>query len=179
MEKIAYIHGYGGSSNGESFKTLQKYLGDKFEIVGIDYNETEPNIQEIKNDLDNRGIKFVIGSSIGGFLTLNLGSEYKKLVFNPCMKPSIELPKINVPEDLVAKYVIMEKEYFANLEGNDLDKASTFGFFGSKDELFGPFGYKKLFKCYYKNAANMTCGHHITDAIIKQIAYRIVKFFNS
>lgn len=177
-EKIAYIHGYNGSPNGTSFEILSKYLGDYYEIVGIDYDEANPNIEQIKTELKQLNITKVIGCSLGGFITLNLGNEFKKLVFNPCMKPSIELPKLGASKEFVSKYSDIEKEYFKNLNGDELDKLTTYGFFGRSDELFGPFGYKFLFKSYYRNGYNMKCGHQITEEVIKNIAYRIIKFFN-
>ena len=146
--------------------------------------EFEAEIKELENcnvkadlELKSLGISKVIGSSLGGFIVLNLGNEFKKIVFNPCMKPSVELPKLGAPEKMVAKYTSIENTFFSNLKGDELDKATTCGFFGDSDELFGPYGYKLLFKSYYRNAYNIKCGHKIEDSAIKKIAYRIKIFF--
>ena len=176
-EKIAYIHGYNGSPNGASFNILSKYINKNYELVGIDYDEENIHIDSLKSELKSLGISKVIGSSLGGFIALNLGNEFKKVVFNPCMKPSVELPKLGASEKMVAKYTSIENTFFSNLTGNKLDKATTCGFFGDSDEIFGPYGYKFLFKSYYRNAYNIKCGHQIEDSAIKKIAYRIKLFF--
>lgn len=176
-EKIAYIHGHNGSSNDVSFNILSKYVNKNYELVGIDYDEENLDIDSFRLKLKSFGISKVIGLSLGGFIALNLGNEFKKMVFNPCMKPSNELHKLNASEKVVAKYTDIENMYFSSLKGDDLDKATTCGFFGDFDELFGPHGYKLLFKSYYRNAYNIKCGHQIEDSAIKRIAYRIKKFF--
>lgn len=176
-EKIAYIHGYNGSPNGVSFNILSKYLNKNYELVGIDYDEENIDIDSLKLELKSLGISKVIGSSLGGFIALNLGNEFKKMVFNPCMKPSVELPKLGTSEKMIAKYASIENAFFSNLKGDELDKATTCGFFGDSDELFGPYGYKLLFKSYYRNAYNMKCGHQIEDSAIKNIVYKIRRFF--
>lgn len=177
-EKIAYIHGYNGSPNDVSFNILSKRLNKYYEIIGIDYDKENIDIEHIKLYLKSLGISRVIGTSLGGFITLNLGSEFKKIVFNPCMKPSIELPKIGASKELITKYANIENIYYANLVGDDLDISTTCGFFGDSDELFGPHGYKFLFKSYYHNAYNMKCGHQIEDTAIKKIVYRIKNFLH-
>ena len=177
-EKIAYIHGYNGSPNGTSFNILSKYLDKNFELIGIDYDEENIDIDSLKLELKSLGISKVIGSSLGGFIALNLGNEFKKMVFNPCMKPSTELPKLGVSEKMVAKYTSIEKTFFSNLKGDELDKATTYGFFSNSDELFGPYGYKLLFKSYYRNASNIKCGHKIEDSAVKNIVYKIKRFFS-
>lgn len=176
-EKIAYIHEYNGSPNDVSFNILSKYVNKNYELVDIDYDEENIDIDSLKLELKSLGISKVIGLSLGGFIALNLGNEFKKMVFNPCMKPSVELPKLGAPEKMVAKYTSIENTFFFNLKGDELDKATTCGFFGDSDELFGPYGYKLLFKSYYRNAYNIKCGHKLEDSAIKKIAYRIKMFF--
>src|SRR5574344_1802475 len=107
-EKIAYIHGYNGSPNGVSFNILSKYLNKNYELVGIDYDEENIDIDSLKLELKSLGISKVIGSSLGGFIALNVGNEFKKMVFNPCMKPSTEFPKLGASEKIVAKYTSIE-----------------------------------------------------------------------
>ena len=176
-EKIAYIPEYNDSPNGISFNILSKYLNKKYELVEIDYDEGAIDIDSIKSELKSLGISKVIGSSLGGFLVLNLGNEFKKMVFNPCMKPSMELSKLGVSKEIISKYASIEKIYFSYLNNTELDKNATCGFFSDSDELFGPYGYKFLFRSYYHNAYNLKCGHDITDLVIKRIAYKIKKFF--
>ena len=177
-EKIAYIPGYNDSPNDVSFNILSKYVNKNYELVAIDYDEENVDIDSLKSELKSLGIYKVIGLSLGGFIALNLGNEFKKMVFNPCMKPSVELPKLGVPEKMVAKYTSIENDFFSNLQGNKLDKATTCGFFSDFDELFGPHGYKFRFKSYYRHAYNLKCGHQIEDSAIKKIAYRIKMFFD-
>ena len=176
-EKIAYIHGYNGSPNDASFNVLSKYINKNYELISIDYDAENIDIDYLRLKLKSLGISKVIGSSLGGFIVLNLGNEFKKMVFNPCMKPSVELPKLGAPEKMVTKYTSIENDFFSNLQGNKLDKATTYGFFSDSDELFGPYGYKFLFKSYYRHAYNLKCGHQIEDSAIKKIAYRIKMFF--
>lgn len=177
LEKIAYIRGYNDSLNDSTYNIFEKYLNKYYNIIEIDYDKENINIDNIKHDLQNLGISKVIGISVGGFIALNLGSEFKKIVFNPCMKPSVELLKIGVPQNIIYNYSKIESNYFKNLKGDKLDKLTTYGFFSDYDEIFGAHGYKFLFKAYYRNGYNIKCGHKLEDLSIKKLVHRIKNFF--
>ena len=171
-EKIAYIHGYNGSPNDVSFNILSKRLNKYYEIIGIDYDKENIDIEHIKLYLKSLGISRVIGTSLGGFMTLNLGSEFKKIVFNPCMKPSIELPKIGYKGSIL-EYEELENELIDNVDQDDWD--SCYGFFAKNDELLG-LKYKSEFDNIFKYSNFIPGGHRATKEALIQIIEEIPEF---
>ncbi|MBO4698418.1 hypothetical protein J5690_02250 [bacterium] len=47
------------------------------------------------NYIKTNRIKYIIGHSLGGFYALCINADVKKIVINPCLKPHIELPKLD------------------------------------------------------------------------------------
>ena len=101
MIRILYVHGYNGKPNGGSFQKLAKYAevadfdGEKVEMHSFDYDAAEPFKAErelrkyyLENDID-----LIIGSSLGGFIAASC-EWARRIVVNPCWKPSVELPKV-------------------------------------------------------------------------------------
>lgn len=115
MIKILYVHGYNGKPNGGSFQKLSKYAGsvhfngEEVEMHSFDYDESKPYeaVRELKLYYYEKDIDLIIGSSLGGFLVANCEFA-RRIVVNPCLVPSEELPKIGYtgPTD---DYSYMEK----------------------------------------------------------------------
>ncbi len=95
--KIIYIHGFLSSSNAQKAQILRRELKDipNVDFQSLDYpDELELSVQSlsdaIKSDLD-KGIKpCLIGSSLGGFLSVILSVRFdlKIALINPCLYPS-------------------------------------------------------------------------------------------
>jgi hypothetical protein len=182
MEKILYIYGYGSNPQDSStlkvVKDVVENLG--FSLVSIEYDQEDPDIGITMLDkyIKDKNIKYVIGHSLGGFITLCLDSNVKKIVINPCLKPSIELLKLgNISEDTITMYKSLERWLRSGDETpwvNQLD--DVMGLFGFYDELFS---YYDEFKKVYPRAYHIKSDHRPTkEAFTEDIKTKIKEFFN-
>ena len=126
MKNALYIYGYGSNENSTTKENLQKILGPDWNVDSVYYEQRQPNeaIEYLSNIAENYDA--VIGSSLGGFYTLKIYFNGPRVVINPCMMPSIELPKIGCPLEIAKRF-----EKFETFEPNK----SVLGMFGNHDEL--------------------------------------------
>ena len=91
-----YIHGFMGNPKGGTFETLTKALSN-WNIHSIPFPDLHTDIsktqQIIKSYCKENNIEMLIGASLGAFYVLQYEDIIDKLVINPCMYPSIEIPK--------------------------------------------------------------------------------------
>lgn len=178
---ILYIHGLG--SDAES--TTGKYLKELFKPVGevitesFDLMNYEETIKKIRVLIRERNIKLLIGTSFGGFYTLSTNipsSNFYRIVFNPCMFPSIEIPKLtNVDENFVSNFQEYEQQYLKEYT----EPERVFGVFGKDDELFH---YKSQFESLNYSSSNSILiegRHKFTEDQIKEGIAQALKYFNS
>lgn len=177
-KKILFIYGYGGSPKSKFCALIREAVpADKYEVVS--YNYTQCDCSKAKAELEaivkNEHIDLIIGTSLGGFITLCLDTEVKKIVLNPCMVPSVELPKLKPrvghPEDvkpsdeMIATYKSFEESVYS---GESSSYHQVIGLFGENDELLGT-KYMESFRKAYHNALFMPGGHHGNAAAIPTI----------
>ncbi|SFS72992.1 hypothetical protein SAMN02910357_01524 [Succinivibrio dextrinosolvens] len=101
--KIIYIHGFLSSSNAQKAQILRRELEGITDIdfQSVDYpDDLEFSVESlckiIEKDLE-KGIRpFLIGSSLGGFLSIILSVRYdlKIALINPCLYPSAWIKKM-------------------------------------------------------------------------------------
>ena len=133
MKKVLYIYGYGSNENSGTRQSLQNVLGSNYKVESIYYEQLQPNeaIEYLSNYVENNNFAVVIGSSLGGFYALSIWQpDIPTIVINPCMKPSIELPKIGCPAEIAVRFKDFEK--WDNVKNV---KKKVFGLFGTDDEL--------------------------------------------
>ena len=161
---ILYIYGYNGSSNSITKKNLEEVFPEH-NVYCIDYpqNDIKSAVDTLQNYIYTNNINVVIASSYGAFISLSLRNVVKFLI-NPCMRPTIELPKIGAPDEFVKDAAKYEK----NLSNISFDESLiTFGLFSDHDELFGE-KYKETFK-YFGNVISVSkCGHRATKEMFEQ-----------
>jgi predicted esterase YcpF (UPF0227 family) len=174
MKEIIYIHGY--NSSGETGRTLENMLKGKIKVhhFQIPVNADEA-FKKINNYLDEHpNISLVLGTSLGGFLTSRING-YLKLMINPCMLPSVELPKLGCDTELSNTYIKYENDIsFLDTE----ERLSTFLMFGTDDELID---YSGMCKMIYnkKHISEIPGGHHrvsneeLKKYVIPQIEYML------
>lgn len=164
--KILYIHGYNGHPYGNSYHHLKKAIGDKHELFSIDYDVQHPklSLDIIYKFIKDNKINVVIGSSLGGFLTLYL-SGVSRIVVNPCCDPANELPKIGYNGPINEYKEILDNfKYFHDYEEYHLCS----GCFTDNDEYLGT-KYKDIFSKYFENTYIISDGHHITEKSANEI----------
>lgn len=135
MKKLLFIHGYNGSPYGNSYNLLNDAIDhSKYELFTIDYDAADPerSLEEIMAYVKSNGINMIIGTSLGGFLALNCWS-FPRIVHNPCMRPSEELPKIGMDLSDASKYKHFEDMFddYADME----ERLIVSAVFASDDEL--------------------------------------------
>lgn len=139
MVKLLYIHGYNSTGNSNTATQLKaSFEGSNLEVYSPDVDPNpDISIPVLTNYIKEHGISIVMGSSLGGFLALKLKNlvDYT-IICNPCVYPSIELPKIGA-EDLGPKYKPYESDI---LNFDNETRLRTTAFLGLNDEIFS---YKK------------------------------------
>ena len=166
MKKLLYIYGYGGSATGSTVTMLKRLMPEGYAIEAFTYTQADcaKAREEILTYIDEHGIDLVMGSSLGGFITLTL-TGVPRIAINPCWKPSVELPKIGAAPELVATYAPFE-EAIERPADADLVQA----YFADADELLGD----KYIECYQhcydaSHCHRIVSGHHLSEEGAKVI----------
>ena len=134
IKKILYIHGI--NSSGRTGETLKRIFKEKYGDVEViapfippKYDEAEKVIRDV---MHNEDPDLVMGTSLGGFLTLTLQTPYR-IAINPTLYPSKTLPLIDTPKEISESYVKIEKEIKDLLDWED--RITVFGVFGDSDKV--------------------------------------------
>jgi len=182
MEKILYIYGYGSnpwdSSTKEVVKEVVEELG--FELVSIEYDQEDPDmgLTMLEKYIRDHKIKYVIGHSLGGFMTLCLNSNVKKIVINPCMKPQFELPKLgDFTDETIYNYEALEEWLRSGDDTPWVNQSDdVMGLFGDRDELFS---FYESFKKRYPRSYYIKSFHRPTkESFTEDIKTKIKEFFS-
>lgn len=170
--KIAYIHGYKGSAYGTSFENIKEALGDDAELIGVEYDETDyyTSRESILEFIEKEKPDMLIGSSLGGFLTMTIPG-IDKIVINPCVWPNVELPKLGASEEFV-------KTFFDNLEDRVYKDKQTYGIFGIDDEILGLKYFAEFMALWGVDSYLVNSGHQISKEGAKKIPVIIKRHFS-
>ena len=181
-EKILYIYGYGSNPKDSSTMKVMKEVMDElgYELISKEYDQNDPDtcVSDLEMFIEDNNIKYVIGHSLGGFITLCLVGDIKKLVINPCLKPHIELPKLgNIPDETLKGYEYLERWLKSGDDTPWVENVEpVIGLFGDKDELFS---YYKEFKERHPIAYKINSMHRPTkESFTKDIKTKIKEFFS-
>lgn len=96
-QKVLYVYGYGGSHLSSSVEKLKAGLPEgKFEVMCWDYPQRDcaAAVRFLEHKVRKHHIDIVVGSSLGAFVTMCLKVECRKIIINPCLVPTVELPKL-------------------------------------------------------------------------------------
>lgn len=135
IKNVIYIHGY--NSSGHTGKLLNKLFKERY---GDDVTVFAPSIpanyfdarKVIDDFLQNNKIDLIIGSSLGGFMTLDTPG-YFRISVNPTLLPYETLPIINAKPEEYMSYEIAEIDLPHNVDIQD--KVEVYGLFGGKDKI--------------------------------------------
>ena len=166
MKNILYIHGLNSDKNSYTFRTLKSGLKDynwhtdTFDLLNVDVAT-----QHIEEIIEANNISMVVASSLGAFYGLNIKNSLAKILINPCMKPSIEIPKLADNVDVEA-FDKLENYIYSNID-SEL-RMCTYGVFGDSDELFD---YSNMFtQLYGKNFVRVDGGHILdNDTLVSPV----------
>lgn len=173
MEKILYVHGFNSTPYSNTYNTFKSLLDpDFYELHTIDYDPKDPKaaVAEIKKYVKENEIDTIIGSSLGGFLTLHIFGV-SRIVINPCWNPADELPKLGYdgPTDVY-------KNMLADLRQalDDEEAGLVSGCFAPDDELLGK-KYVNIFQKYFLRLYAIPGGHRVSPEAAKIIVSDILR----
>ena len=174
LKKVLYVHGYGSNENSSSGKLFQEVFGEEVKVHTVTYDPSTPveAIAKIRKYSRENDINLMIGSSLGGFMVMNCVGSLG-IVINPCVKPSVELPKIGYSGP-IEDYITLENELKDAVDWEDMD--SCYGCFAPEDEILG-LKYKAEFKKIYNLTCEIPGGHRVTREAAEKIAHEIVPEF--
>lgn len=149
MYNVLYIHGFNGSPDGSTGSFVKEYFSEekvvapKFELL-----DCEKTLAEIRQIIHVEDIRIIVAQSLGAFYALAFNEEAAlKIVVNPCMSPSAEIPPLSetpIPESVVSQFRRIEEKTYSHVCG--IVAQTTFGIFGDRDEFFS---YLDMFKKIY------------------------------
>ena len=156
--RVLYVHGYNGDPYGSSYQFIKDACGDNYDLFTIDYDPTKPleAINTIKKYVYENQINYIIGASLGGFLTLQI-PFIPRIVVNPCWDPAVELPLVGYTGP-TEEYKQILRDFEVNFDERDKDWCA--GCFAEADELLSTC-YKEVFLKSYVHAYSISGGHKI------------------
>lgn len=186
MKNILFIYGYGGSPHSRFCTLIREALStDEYNVLCPQYPQEDccQANDFLHKYIDENNIDLVIGTSLGGFIALILDTRVPTIVLNPCMVPSVELPKLEPrpdhPDDvrpsaeMIATYKPFEPLAF-NKEA--IKRRLIVGVFAENDELL-EMKYKDEFIDCYDRVRYMPGGHHGNKEAIPSIVSVVQSVF--
>lgn len=177
MKKLLYIHGNNGSPEGSSCRLFRKHMPiDEWQVIGMDYDQEDcaKALSQIRETIEREQIDLVVGSSLGGFLTL-LTTGIERIVINPCYSPSVELPKLGphnglpAPSpEMIATYASFEPQL---VKFPSEERRLITAYFAEEDELLGD-GYQDVYNENIGGFYEIPGGHHVTEEAVEIICYK-------
>lgn len=172
MKKILYIHGY--NSSGSTGKSMQEIFSKYFPGCEVIAPKISPYFEEAREQiseiLKNDDIDLVIGTSLGGFMTLKIDNpKISKIVINPVFDPYVDLARIDAPKEVYETYI--DDSIFVRTPSH----SNLIGIFGDKDALVN---YRDYFKMFFSNAGIKTfpeMEHQIKPEEIENILVEVIK----
>lgn len=154
MKNILYIHGHASSAwGGKTVNCLAQFT--PYNIFSYDMPVEPIKAYElIEKKIKEDNIDLIVATSLGAFYGMCF-NNVKKLLVNPCLKPSIEIPKISpigkecyyfslrndqkraftITNEIVEDYKKLEEIVNDNLN-NQTFKNNSYFIFGLNDEFF-------------------------------------------
>ncbi len=172
IHNILYVHGLGGSKESTTCKNLREILTDcTIYAEDFDLFDVQGTQDKIESIIQEKKIGTLIGSSFGAFYVLSRKATPFRIVINPCMAPSIEIPKLDesMPENVVKELFALEAKTYGIKSYNHGEKTpamknTTCGIFGTDDELFSYSAFFSQmysdFTMYKDNIFFVEGGHH-------------------
>lgn len=161
MRNILFIHGYNGSPDGQTASFVKEYFSNDNVIAPkLDLLDFSSSFSIIKDIISSNIINIVVAHSFGAFYAFALQDEMLKIVINPCMFPSHEIPKLcdnQLSEDWISEFERLEEKIYSHVDGEICQ--TTFAIFGNNDELFS---YKDVYKKLYGTNSLRDMNNYIT-----------------
>ncbi len=170
-KKILYVRGYSPNKHNSksTANTLQRYLGEKYTVECIDYDQRDPQagLVTLEQWCEENEPNLIVSSSLGSFFTLLLPAKYNKVIVNPCMKPNEVLPIIGFGDASVYDPLV-ERVYNTDYHG-----AHVAAFFADNDTLLGNQYYAEVQRMLDVDCVIFKGDHRLNEDSIKQLVENI------
>lgn len=173
------MHGLYSNGGSRTATELKRLLKDEAIVYSPDFSNDLESFSEMKKNIDkalgfikSERINLVIGSSMGGFVASKI-CGVNKILINPCLRPSEQLPRTkNISNAELKKYAEFEREREILLDMED--RLITYGLFSNNDELFS---YKDLFDKLFlaAHSYSMNDTHRISITNIKNELLKLIE----
>lgn len=156
---VMYIHGFRSGANGSKRGQLQEFFGDRYRVIAPEMDaDPEKSLAKINGIIASEKPEIIIGTSLGGWMTLMCDSgDAQLVVVNPSTEPGQtlakwvdqELPYFCERLDGVQTYVltqeVLDKYGNYDIEKTIRDKAGRIhALCSSSDELIGDLHIRTL-----------------------------------
>jgi predicted esterase YcpF (UPF0227 family) len=142
---ILYIYGWKSSPDCDNVLYMRENMPAN-RIISIEYDQLAPvaAIASFDRFIVENQIHCVVASSYGAFIAMNIAHALPTTLINPCMKPSVEIPKLDSEcgAGFVAECQSIEERLFNVRNVNRQKTHLTSAFFSTNDELFS---YKQAY----------------------------------
>ena len=156
---VMYIHGFRSGANGSKRDQLQEYFGERYKVIAPEVDaDPEKSLVKINEIIEREKPEIIIGTSLGGWMTLMCDSDHAQLVVvNPCTDPAMtlgqwkgqELPYFCKRLDGMQTYTLTQ-EVLDKYKHYDIEKAikekegRIHALCSSSDELIGDLHIRTL-----------------------------------
>src|SRR5574344_1197632 len=149
-----FIHDVTETRDSNTERAVRNFFANSIDVISEDFDLFSPTatLEKINTLVSKYNIGLLIGNSLGAFYVLAFYSM-RKIVINPCMFPSIEIPQVykKVNEKSISEWKIIESKMYNNIDGED--REYTAGLFSQNDEFFS---YKKIFDKKYGRSISIS-----------------------
>ncbi|MDE6551628.1 MAG: hypothetical protein K2K98_01500 [Muribaculaceae bacterium] len=131
---VMYIHGFRSGANGSKREQLQEYFGEGYRVIAPEVDaDPEKSLARINEIIESEKPEIVIGTSLGGWMTLMCDSGNAQLVV---VNPSTD------PAKTLGQWVAQELPYFCER----LDGVQTYVLTREVLDKYGVYDVEKTIK---------------------------------
>lgn len=175
---ILYIHGLGGNKEGASGQYIKAFFeqsgNHQVHLETFDLVSIESTINQIKELLKIWRIDCIMATSLGAFYALLFQESHRIILTNPCMLPSIEIPKLTpLHSETIQEFQKLENRLYSD-EGNHCTR-QIFAAFADGDELFS---YRDFFLRHYPDCPVISFpgNHQLSKEALQKVLDESNKF---
>jgi len=177
MKNVLYVYGLGSSPDSTTGKLLNELLASYDILVfSIPYDQQNPEkgLSQIEDYIKNNPVDGIIGSSLGAFFTWALDVLIPRVLINPCMYPTVELPKLGISGEPFTELEAHVVKEYRTWPVNQLEDVICL--FDDHDELFSYHKeFKMLYPSYTFHSAHKPDRKSFTPEVLEIIASKILK----
>ena len=147
-----YIHGFRSGANGSKREQLQKHFEGRYRVIAPEVDaDPERSLTIINNIITREHPQIIVGTSLGGWMTLMCNSQDAVLVVvNPCLNPKEALsqwknkeleyfcPRLDGIQTYTVTQSVLDKyNQYDTMEALEAKCSRIYALCSTRDELLG------------------------------------------